>query len=152
MEYLPHIIIGFLGLLSTTLGIILTHQLQRKKELEIKLYDNRRVLYLEVLKPFIESFKNIKLKKQQQINPQMIAKMIETNIHLCLFASDSVVKASNKFRQKAIKDQKEGKQDPQRIIRDFADLILEIRKDLGNSKTKLSQEDILQGFISDIIE
>jgi len=43
------------------------------------------------------------------------------------------------------------KQDPRSVMNDFAKIILEIRKDLGNLKTKLIEKDVLQGFISEIL-
>ncbi|PIP12007.1 MAG: hypothetical protein COT45_03005 [bacterium (Candidatus Stahlbacteria) CG08_land_8_20_14_0_20_40_26] len=77
--------------------------------------------------------------------------MIETSINLSLFASDNVIYASNHFRRKSIAAQKLEKQDPRSVMNDFAKIILEIRKDLGNLKTKLIEKDVLQGFISEIL-
>lgn len=151
VNYIPHIIIAFLGVLSTVLGILLTHQLARKRELEIKLYDNRRTLYLKLLQPFINALKSVTLKREPELGAEITAKMIETSINLSLFASDNVIYASNHFRRKAIAAQKSEKQDPRSVMNDFAKIILEIRKDSGNPKTKLIEKDVLQGFISEIL-
>jgi len=45
-----------------------------------------------------------------------------------------------------------GNQDPKEMIRLWGKLLLEIRKSLGNKKTKLNEFDLLRAMIKDIEE
>jgi len=66
-----------------------------------------------------------------------------------LFGSDDVVKAYNNYFQYLYKyEDKNG--NPIEMIEILGNVILEIRKDLGNSKTALNQFDMLRFLITDI--
>jgi hypothetical protein len=64
------------------------------------------------------------------------------------FGSDPVVKAYNNFFQYLYNN--ESNPEPAKMMSLFGKLILEIRKDLGNSKTKLAEFDMLRFMITDI--
>ena len=69
---------------------------------------------------------------------------------LGLLGSDSVVRAYNDLMQYFFKLGSDGKQDMHETIRLWGTFRLEIRKSLGNKRTKLNAFDMLRGEITDI--
>lgn len=65
-----------------------------------------------------------------------------------LFGSDEVVTAYNDFFQYLYKNN--NTIDPKEMLKALGKVVLEIRKDVGNSKTILKESDMLRSMISDI--
>jgi len=76
----------------------------------------------------------------------------KTAFNLNLFGSDEVVKAYNALMQHTYEAESTEKQDPKEMMRLWGMLLLEIRKSLGNKKTKLDELDMLRAMIKDIDE
>ena len=74
----------------------------------------------------------------------------KTAFDLNLFGSDEVVRAFNALMKQAYEAESPEKQDPKEMMRTYGNLILEIRKSLGNKKTKLKEFDMLRAMINDI--
>ena len=121
---------------------------------EEKLRDQQRKIYLEILDPYIRLFAELKTKGS---SVQALRKMIsyeyrKTAFNLNLFGSDEVVKAYNALMQHTYEAESTEKQDPKEMMRLWGMLLLEIRKSLGNKKTKLDELDMLRAMIKDIDE
>jgi hypothetical protein len=74
----------------------------------------------------------------------------KTAFDLNLFGSDEVVRAYNALMKHTYEAEATGKQDPKEMMRLWGRLLLEIRRSLGNKKTKLNEFDMLRAMIKDI--
>ena len=67
-----------------------------------------------------------------------------------MFGSDNVVNAYNNLIQLGYESARAGKRDDKKMIKLFGNFLLEIRKSIGNKKTKLNETDMLHNMIKDI--
>jgi hypothetical protein len=135
-------------------GIVTWFLKSRAEELraaEQRLTETRRKLYFELLEPYIFPYLDQ--------TPEGRAKVIETVqskeyrrtvFELNLFASDEVVSAHNRLRKHAFKMKKTGEKNPRELLRLLGALFLEIRRSLGNKKTRLKEFDMLRAMFEDI--
>ncbi len=121
---------------------------------EERLRDQRRKIYLEILDPYIRLFAELKSKDApvQALRKMTSYDYRKTAFNLNLFGSDDVVRAYNALIQHTYEAESTGEQDPGKMMRLWGTLLLEIRKSLGNEKTKLDEVDMLRGMIKDIDE
>ena len=143
--------------LLMALGGIITWVIKSKIEelraIEEKLREERRNIYAQILDPYIRLFADLKGK-----GPDLALRKItsydyrKTAFDLNLFGSDEVVRAYNDLMKHTYKAEATGNQDPKEMIRLWGKLLLEIRKSLGNKKTKLNEFDMLRAMIKDIEE
>lgn len=139
-------------------GIITWFIKSRIEELratEERLQDQRRKIYLEILDPYIRLFTELKSKGPIQAPVQAFKKITsyeyrKTAFNLNLFGSDNVVRAYNALMQHTYEAESTGKQNPREMMRLWGNLLLEIRKSIGNKKTKLDEFDMLRAMIKDI--
>jgi hypothetical protein len=138
-------------------GIITWFIKSRVEELratEERLQDQRRRIYLEILDPYIRLFAELKGKGPpvQALRKMTSYEYRKTAFNLNLFGSDKVVRAYNALMQHVYEAESTGNQDPRKMMSLWGMLLLEIRKSLGNKKTKLNELDMLRGMIKDIDE
>ena len=141
--------------LLIVLGGIITWVTKSKIEelhaIEEKLRKERRNIYAQILDPYIRLFADIKGK-----GPEEALKMItsynykKTAFDLNLFGSDEVVRAYNNLMKHAYKTEATGNKNPKEMMGLWGELLLEIRKSLGNKNTKLNKFDMLKAMIKDI--
>jgi len=141
--------------LLMVLGGIITWFTKSKIEelhaIEEKLRKERRNIYAQILDPYIRLFADIKGK-----GPDEALKMItsynykKTAFDLNLFGSDEVVHAYNNLMKHAYKAEATGNKDPKEMMSLWGELLLEIRKSLGNKNTKLNKFDMLKAMVKDI--
>lgn len=74
----------------------------------------------------------------------------KTTFDLNLFGSDEVIRAFNNLMKHTYEAEATGNQDPEKMMRLWGKLLLEIRKSLGNKKTKLNELDMLRAMIKDM--
>ena len=146
------------ALLITLGGIVSWFVKSRIEELQAireTLNEERRKIYKELLEPYINIFVGIKNKKgseEQAIQQITSYDYRKTAFGLNLFGSDEVIRAYNNLMQYVYKFEAGGDQKPQpkEMMRLWGMFLLEIRKNLGNKKTKLNEIDMLRGMIKDI--
>ncbi len=143
--------------LLMVLGGIITWVIKSKIEelraIEEKLREERRNIYAQILDPYIHLFADSKGEGQTQALKKITSSdYIKTAFDLTLFGSDEVVRAYNDLMKHAYKAEATGNQDPKEMIRLWGKLLLEIRKSLGNKRTKLNEFDMLRAMIKDIEE
>ena len=141
--------------LLMVLGGIITWLIKSRVEelraTEKRLLEERRKIYGQILDPYIRLFAD---PKGQGLTKAL--KMItsyeyrKTVFDLNMFGSDEVIRAQNAFMKHAYETEKTEKQEPKKMIRLWGSLLLEIRRSLGNKKTKLDELDMLQAMIKDI--
>jgi hypothetical protein len=140
--------------LLMVLGGIITWFIKSKIEelraIEVKLREERRNIYAQILDPYIRLFADLKSK-----GPDEALKMItsydyrKTAFDLNLFGSDEVVRAYNELMKHTYEAEATGNH-PVEMMLLWGKLLLEIRKSLGNKKTKLNEIDMLRAMIKDI--
>jgi hypothetical protein len=139
--------------LAAALGGLASWAIQSRFEdaraVEARLSPDRRKIYVDILMPYIEVFKAA-TDGTGAARAEKIIKSVEyrrTGFELALMANDDVVNAFNRMMQHFF--HYEGSQ-PRNILLLFADLLLELRRGLGNKSTKLSQRDMVAWFIKDV--
>lgn len=119
--------------------------------IEGKLRTERRDIYIHILEPYFTLFSGEEENKISNALKQITsAKYKKIAFELCLFGSDNVVNAYNNLIQLGYESEKSGERDDKKMIKLFGNFLLEIRKSLGNKKTKLNEADMLQVMIKDI--
>jgi len=129
--------------------------LRREQE---KLNDDRRKVYAEILEPFVRVFAGIKNPKE---NKKALQQMLSfeyknTSFQFSLIGADDVVKSFNNLMQYVYSlespEEKniEGTADPSKLMRLWGEFLLEIRRNVGNPKTKLTPADMLRSQIKGI--
>ena len=121
--------------------------------LQEKLREDRRKTYAEILEPYIMIFTGISGDSKLTDKAIKKVKSLEyrkTAFDLSLIGSDEAVRTYNALMQQFYRDDETGKQDPSLLMRSFGKVLIAIRKDLGNKKTKLNELDMLKAMIKDI--
>ncbi len=139
--------------LLLVLGGIVTWFLKARVEelraTEERLREERRKIYRQILDPYIHLFANSK-SQTQAIKEVTSYNYRKAAFELNLFGSDEVVRAYNSLMQHTYHAESLGKEDPKEMMRLWGDLLLEIRKSVGNKKTKLKEFDMMRAMIKDI--
>jgi len=90
-------------------------------------------MYIEVVKAS---------KTDQPLKPDdLVGRMQELAKDFIIYGSDDVVRAFQKWVETGRKGQVS--------VRQFGELVVTIRRDMGNKKTKITHEEVLRQFISD---
>jgi len=144
------------SLLMVLGGIITWFLKSRVEELratEEKLRQERRKIYAEILDPYIRLFADLKGQGVNQAIRRITSyEYRKTAFDLNLFGSDEVVRAYNALMKHTYESEERGEQNPKEMLRLWGRLLLEIRRSLGNRKTKLGDLDMLRAMIKGIDE
>ena len=144
------------GAIAIGVGLIvwfLTSRVEAIRREKEKLQDERRKIYMQILDPFIRVFAGVKNPSETQKALKQIISYENRRafFELNMLGSDDVVRAVNNYMQYIYKkgdDDSPG--NPQEILVHWGGLLLAIRKDLGNKRTKLKEADMLRALITDI--
>lgn len=138
----------------------------RIRELEDKLRADRIETYNQILEPFFVLFTTDaiftsdpkfkgKNKDQLSIGKMLTVEYRKVGFKLSLVADDAVVRAYNKLMQFFYKGKHEGLSDDElrvqtsQWIKLLSELLLEIRKSMGNQHTSLTNWEMIEWFMSD---
>ena len=151
MEVLEKLLPTFLVVITGLITWFLKDKSEKLKFQREKLIEEKRLNYEKVLEPIIRTFAGAKDKKEMDKAIKQVQSFDykKTAFQLMLFGSDEVVKAYNNYFQYLYKYE-DKRNNPVEMIETLGSVILEIRKDLGNSKTALNQFDMLRFLITDI--
>lgn len=139
---------------------------ERIKELEDKLREDRIETYNALLEPFFVLFTTDavfasdpkykgKSKDQLSIGKMLTVEYRKAGYKLSLIADDAVVRAYNSLMQFFYKGDHEGLQPDELLVRTsqwmhlLSNLMLEIRRSMGNSGTALSNWEMIEWFMKD---
>jgi hypothetical protein len=158
MDWLQYIAAPLLMLIGGAISWLMKCRLEELKAVKEKLREERRKTYLQILEPYILLFSDIKGKGQDLAHKKFISKEYRAvAFELNFFGSDEVVNAHNRLwkhiyenENVEIIDANEKLKRSYDMMRLWGGLLLEIRKDLGNRKTKLKEKDMLHHMIKDI--
>ena len=142
---------SLLMVLGGTITWFLKSRVEELRATEERLREERGKIYGQILDPYIRLFADLKGQ-----GPTQAMKMItsyeyrKTAFDLNLFGSDEVVRAYNALMKHTYEAESTGEQKPKEMMRLWGSLLLEIRRSLGNRKTKLDEFDMLRAMIKDI--
>lgn len=144
------------GLIVGLISWIIRSKREESQVMRIKLDEERRKAYSEILSPFIRVLANVKggegATKAVKTILSEVEKFQKNRLDLTLFGSDNVVRAHNAFWEYAYKGETDENKEQRGItfIMLWGKLLLEIRKDVGNKKTQLDERDMIKWLIKDI--
>jgi len=153
MEYLqslgPTLLLTVGGAVGGLLTWIIKSKIEELKAIEEKLRKDRIKIYEQILDPYIQLLSNLETTKEA-MKKIVSYEYKKTSFNLYLFGSDSVIRAYNQMMQYAFKSEATEAQDPHKWMVLWGKFMLEIRKSLGNKRTKLGYLEMLEGWIKDI--
>lgn len=142
---------------------------RRAEKLEEAIRDDRLQVYNEILKPFIVLFTKEealsankalrgKTKEQYALEIMQSLEYRQAAFKLSLFADDDVVMAYNNLMQFSYKmggksvlmEDNEPEAIGRRLLEAFGDLLLAIRRSVGNEASSLSNLDMMTWLVTDI--
>ena len=151
MDWLQSLGPTLLMVLGGIIAWFIKSYIEEFRAIEEKLRKERRNIYVQILDPYIRLFADIKVKGPNEALKRITSyNYRKTAFELNLFGSDEVVRAYNNLMKHAYEAETTGIQDPKEMMRLWGKLLLEIRKSLGNKKTKLDEFDMLRAMVKDI--
>ncbi len=146
---------------------VVGNRISETRQLEEKLRDDRIEIYNKILEPFLlifsteavikgtPKYRNEKAKTGIDLATEKLLNLDyqENAFKLNIIGSDEVVKAYNNLMQAYYNSEKldhDGNAKGEHLIKYMAVLLLEVRKSLGNPKTKLHALEMLEWKIFDI--
>lgn len=162
---LARLIITFVSAVIIPIAIVkLGEKISKIQQIEEKLRNDKIEIYNKVLEPFFlifstpeiirGSFKNKESQKktgdQLAIEKMLNVDFQEYSFKLILLGSDKVVRAYNNLLQAFYNQPTIGNEPGLDLIKYTSVLLLEVRRDLGNSTTKLHEFELLEWKLHDI--
>lgn len=147
MDWLQILVVPFMGIILWWLK----SQAEALRAVEERLDDRRQEIFTKLLEPYILLVASIKDPKSKRaaINAVASVDYRRTAFHLMLIADDDTVRAYNGF-MRFIYEQEHKQSDPREIWQRFGQLLLAVRKGLGNKNTELDERDMLQFMMKDL--
>lgn len=143
----PSLLIVLGGLLTW----IIKSRIEELRAIEEKLRETRSEIYSQILAPYITLFSDLSPEGQAKVAATITSEEYrKTAFDLALLGSDAVIQAYNSLMSYTFQTEGTGNLDPKEMMRLWGRMLLEIRRSLGNKKTKLSELDMLRAMIKDI--
>lgn len=142
MEYLPPLSTIIAAGLSATVAVLLFIIRQKNEQLQLiqsKVSDKKFETYSEVLSIFFDVFKSVKDFKKLK-NNELPTRLIDAKKLLILYANDKILGQFFDWNAQA-----QLQDNPQHFLA-YLDLIILIRKDMGNPDTTLTREQLLRSI------
>ena len=140
MDYslsLSEILVTSLTILAAGLGYIIKEQRDKLKSIRSQLSDKKYNLYYSIYSIFFELVKDTKNSKLNKKN-NITERIFEVKKDILIYAPDKVVFLFLKWNRFISNNENDVKH-----AKIFLELFVEIRKDMGYKKTKISEKDIL---------
>ncbi len=139
MNYLPfiQILVPILTFLTAIFGFLWHRQTEKIKIIENQISQNKYKAYGELVSIFYDILKDVKQNKTTN-NNELVSKIINSKKDLFIYGSDTVFKKFNTWLIYSSAHPNDPKQ-----LKYFLELMLEIRKDIGQKNTILTNKDIL---------
>ncbi len=151
MNLLNALVPSLLVIVGGIITWLLKSRVEELKAAEENLRETRTQAYWDILEPYILLFSDTSKKNIEGVQKTITSLQYKkTAFQFCLLGSDDVVRAYNAMLQHAYKAERTINQDSKELMRLWGTLLIEIRKSLGNKKTKLKEVDMLRGMIKDI--
>ena len=149
---------AIISLTIVIVPLVIQHRLQALRQQQEKLREQRLELYLNLLDPHIQLFASL-IQSNRKANAEQTAmrkllspEYMGNTFQFAMIGSDEAVQKHNALRQFAANNPNgnptgefEGS-----ILECFGDLLLAIRRDLGNKKTRLTSIDMFKPVTKDL--
>ncbi|WP_413616367.1 hypothetical protein MRB56_08725 [Halomonas cupida] len=150
MDWLSNLAPVLLTLIGGGVGWLLKSKLEAKRRIEESLQEQAAQIYLEILLPFATLFSDLSQKSQAETLKKIKSREYrEKSFKLVLVGSDEVVSSWNSMWS-TIYAAERGEVQSTEILLEFGNVLLAIRRSLGNSSTSMSNRDLLKWLIKDI--
>jgi len=134
------VIVVLLSGIIAALGYLYRHERERREEVERQLSEHKYKAYMALMAAYLEVTKASKAGKPLKPDA-LVDRMQELSKDFIIYGSDDVVRAFQKW----VESGRKGRQS----FRQFGELVVAIRRDMGNKKTKITYEEVLRQFIND---
>lgn len=138
-KYLPTLIPVILAIIAG-LSWLYKHEKEKRVLIERQLSDKKYDVYFKFISVYFDIFKSIK-KGQNFDASKLTGKMIDIKKELTIYGSDEVIRKFFKWEQASSNNENS--------LRPITDIIIEMRKDMGNPKTKITTDDFLKSLVRD---
>lgn len=138
VEYFQ-IFIPILLVLLGGVGWLYRHEKEKRLEIEKQLSIKKYDVYVRLLNVFFNILKQVK-KGQSTNADKLVDTMIEIKKDIIIFGSDEVL--NNFFNWEKKSQSKES-------LKALSELVISVRKDMGNPKTKITSNDFLKSLVQD---
>ena len=129
--------------ISAGIAWLYKHEKERREAVERQLSEKKYTAYTKLLDIYFETMKATMMGKKSDklIEKKSIGQMTDASKDIILYGSDDVVKTYLEWLDLARKEKP--------ILRQFGQIVVSIRRDMGNQKTKITSDDVLGCFIKD---
>ena len=138
VEYFQ-IFIPILLVLLGGVGWLYRHEKEKRLEIEKQLSVKKYDVYVRLLTVFFNILKQVK-KGQSTNADKLVDTMIEIKKDIIIFGSDEVL--NNFFNWEKKSQSKES-------LKALSELVISVRRDMGNPKTKITSADFLKSLVQD---
>ena len=143
------VLVPIIAAMASLLTWLVRSRLEDIRREHERLHETRRAIYLKNLDPMIRMFAGVRRPAEMRRATESITSVEHrrTMFELNLMGSDDVVRAVNAFQQHMYQH---GGEDTVGLMSKWSNLLLAIRKDLGNKRSKLKPVEMLRSQITDI--
>lgn len=150
MDWLNNLVPVVLTLIGGGAGWLLKSKLEAKRRVEESLQEEAAQVYLEILLPFATLFSDLSPKSQAATLKKIMSREYrEKSFKLVLVGSDEVVSSWNSMWS-VVYGNESGEGQSTDILIEFGNVLLAIRRSLGNGSTSMTNKDLLKWLIKDI--
>lgn len=149
IELINSLITAAVTAVSILIGVALTvYQLSKnkRKEIDFKIHEQRKIKYEELLRLIREIFVNSKEINQGKM-PIDRSQWLDIQLGMTVYASQRVIKLMIIWMNEA-----RSEKPPAEILLNFGEIILQMRKEVGFNDKNLSIRECLSLFITDIYD
>lgn len=139
---LSDILVAILTLLAAGLGFIIKEQFEKIKTIQNQLSDRKYKLYHEIYSLFFDLFKQQKNLQKKNDN-DIVVRLIDIKKDLFIYAPDNIVKKFMEWNRYINNHSGDIKH-----IVVFLELFVLIRKNMGHTKTEITNLDILRSIMT----
>jgi hypothetical protein len=136
----------FLLLVTAGVGWLYRHERERRTSVENQLSEHKYRVYIELLNIFFESFKATRSERPAQPDSELVDRMMDVNKELMIYGSDDVALTYQKWLEASRKELAAGRNAP---VRGFGEVVIAIRRDMGNRKTRMTPDNVLRQLVTD---
>ena len=138
MELYSQISVPILLLILGGIGWLYRHEKERRLQIEKQLSERKYDVYIKLLTVFFDILKQVK-KAQPTNASKLIDKMLDIKKELIIFGNDNVLFSFFRWEKQS---------QTKSNLKALAELIIEVRKDMGNPKTSITTKDFLKSLVS----
>jgi hypothetical protein len=131
------LVIGFLSAFIAIIGYFLHRQTERIKIIENQLSEKKYRTYIQLVGFFYNILKDVKFSNKTN-EKESVGMLIDIKKDLLIYGSDKIFQKYVEWLTYTVVYPGDN-----RHFKHFLELLLEIRKDMGNPKTKLTKKDVM---------